>query len=279
MPAASFTKSYEDDVDLTEAQLDDLKNSIEDFLNVTKLDQDNIQDGGITTDTLATNSVTTAKIASSAVTTAKIEDGAVIAAKIADGSVTTAKIVDLNVTTGKIADLAVTAAKLSPVSHTKFIYSGAGTTATQDGLAVSDDASLASTGSTTYVSLPDTEVTITSGGRPVLLVIQPTASSDNSKEFTTDDISAGTESLAATGHIAIFRDGSYLTNWTYAVRVDLDSVDEDVVLTLIRLRVPCSLTYIDAPAAGTYTYDVRGKAGTSGDVVEVNNIKLIAVEL
>lgn len=47
MPALSITKTYADGDILTEADLDNIRSSIETWANSTKLDDDNIQDGGI----------------------------------------------------------------------------------------------------------------------------------------------------------------------------------------------------------------------------------------
>lgn len=81
MPTFTMTKNYDDGSILTESQLDDIKNSIETFLNTTKIDSDNIQAGGIATANYAAGSVDSTALAASAVTTAKINDGAVTQAK------------------------------------------------------------------------------------------------------------------------------------------------------------------------------------------------------
>lgn len=73
MPTFSFTRNYSDNTVLTEAQLDDLVDSIETAVNTTKLDSDNIQDLSITSSKLANSAVTTTKINTNAVTKAKIE--------------------------------------------------------------------------------------------------------------------------------------------------------------------------------------------------------------
>lgn len=130
MALLTVTKNYQDGDVLLEADLDAMKSSIETFVNVTRLNDDNLQDDGITGSDklvdasvsqakLASNSVATAKIVDSAVTTAKILDSNVTTAKIADSNVTTAKIADSNITTAKIADANVTAVKLATGSVTE----------------------------------------------------------------------------------------------------------------------------------------------------------------
>lgn len=114
MAQLDVRREYADGEILLASDLDAFLNDIETFLNVIKLNDDNIQDGGINAATkLADASVTTNKLANGAVTTNKIADDAVTTAKIADSAVTTAKIADGAVTTAKIADATVTAAKIS----------------------------------------------------------------------------------------------------------------------------------------------------------------------
>jgi len=114
MPVLSISKTFQDGDVLFEVDLDNIRNDLETFINSTKLNDDNIQDAGITASSkFVDNSLTTGKIASGAVTAAKIASDSVSTTKIADSNVTTAKILDSNVTTPKIADGAVTTAKIN----------------------------------------------------------------------------------------------------------------------------------------------------------------------
>jgi hypothetical protein len=114
MPNLTIEKTYEDGVTPTSADFDNICDSLETFLNVTKLGADNIADNSITaSSTFVAESISADKIQNLAVTTAKIVDNAATAAKFATGAVTTAKILDANVTTDKIAAGAVTSAKLA----------------------------------------------------------------------------------------------------------------------------------------------------------------------
>jgi microcystin-dependent protein len=72
VPTPSFTTNWDDADPLSEEILDDFSDSIVAFLTVTKLDSDNIQDGGIDEDALASSSVTTTKIANGAVNNNKL---------------------------------------------------------------------------------------------------------------------------------------------------------------------------------------------------------------
>lgn len=83
MPTLSTTRNYADNTTLTEAQLDAAFDSIETFVNTTKLGSDNLAALSVGSDQIQTSAVTTAKIAADAVTRAKIEE----AERIPTGSV------------------------------------------------------------------------------------------------------------------------------------------------------------------------------------------------
>jgi len=85
MPTLTITKTYSDGTVLTEADLDNFKDDVETFLNTTKIDQDNIQTGGVNAASLATDSVETVKIKALNVTTAKLAANSVTSAKLASG--------------------------------------------------------------------------------------------------------------------------------------------------------------------------------------------------
>jgi len=70
--ALNIPKNYANGQILFKAQLDAAFASIETFLNDTKINNENIQTGGVSADNLASSSVTTAKIAAAAVTLAKL---------------------------------------------------------------------------------------------------------------------------------------------------------------------------------------------------------------
>lgn len=134
MPILQTTRNYDDGEVYTKTDVDAPLDDIEQFVNVIRLNDDNIQNNGITGATkllnqsvteakLATDSVSTDKIQNNAVTTNKIQNGAITTEKIADKAVTREKIAESAVgtdqiendavTTEKIRDKAVTAEKLS----------------------------------------------------------------------------------------------------------------------------------------------------------------------
>lgn len=119
MATITIRREYEDGEILFGSDIDAIIEDIETFLNTTRINDDNIQNAGITaSDKLVDATVTASKLASNAVTTTKIMDANVTTAKIADSNVTTAKIADSNVTTAKIADSNVTTAKIADVNVT-----------------------------------------------------------------------------------------------------------------------------------------------------------------
>lgn len=134
MPTLTITKNYDDGTVLTESQLDDIKTSIETFINTTKLDNANIQTGGLATANYATGSVDTAALASNAVTTVKITDSNVTTAKIADSNVTTAKIASGAVTTAKLDNNLNLPGKASKVNNNMIVV--ANTNPSTSGLSV-----------------------------------------------------------------------------------------------------------------------------------------------
>lgn len=83
MPTLTITKGYSTGAVLTKTHLDDLCSSIETFLNTTRINNENIQSGGIATANYAAGSVDAAALGTSAVTTSKIQDNAVTFAKLA----------------------------------------------------------------------------------------------------------------------------------------------------------------------------------------------------
>lgn len=83
MPTLSVTKSYADAETLTEAMLDEAFESIETFVNTTKLNSSNIQTGGVSEGNLGAGVVTEGKIGPGAVTTNKYAAESLTLSKLA----------------------------------------------------------------------------------------------------------------------------------------------------------------------------------------------------
>lgn len=208
-------------------------------------------DDSVTTAKIADDAVTTAKIADSNVTTAKINDLAVTTGKLAAEAVTTAKIADENVTTAKLADNAVTPGKMS-AQNIETSTSGSGSFTTT---------------STSPTAVTNLSKSITTNGRAVLIMLQRDPSTSNAADISVTD-SGG---VAAGGYIHIYREGAEIAEFY------LRAVGGGT--TTISLNVPPSIvSYIDEPAAGTYTYDIRAKVD-SGDTIGFADCILKLVEL
>lgn len=93
MATLSVSKTYSDDTLLSASDIDAIVDSVETFVNTTRLNDDNINADSITASSkFKTASITSAKFANEAVTSAKIADSAVTTDKIADLAITGAKI-------------------------------------------------------------------------------------------------------------------------------------------------------------------------------------------
>jgi uncharacterized protein YjbI with pentapeptide repeats len=249
-----------------------------------------IASNAVTTTKIADSNVTTAKIADANVTTAKIADSNVTTAKIADSNVTTAKIADSNVTTAKINDSAVTTAKIADsnvtenklatgsVTTTKIADSSVTTAKIQNGSItqakraalgqqISNDSVAYSTSSSSYVDVTNLSVTITTTGRPVMLMLQgPAAGGTMTNQVRIYNSSSATTS----GSVAFVRDAVTLSE------ILLQSTSSG---TSIYNAIPVgAFTCIDVPSAGTYTYKVQAKI-TAGTAIDFTRVRLIAFEL
>jgi hypothetical protein len=188
-----------------------------------------------------------ATIANNAVTTAKIADSNVTTAKIADSNVTTAKIADSNVTTAKLADGSVTRAKQAAVGQQISSGSGAGW----------------GNATTTYQDVTNLSVTITTTGRPVIVVLYGTPGEVDSFLVAT----------GASAKIAKFRISRSGTS-----SADVMDIQVGPGGTQSMQMVPSYVT-IDPVGAGTYTYKLQGKAALAGGGASVNHCILAAFEL
>jgi hypothetical protein len=266
MATLSITRNYADGEVLLEADLDEICDDLESFLNTEQLGDANIADAGITasdklidssisaaklaTDSVITakiqdSAVTTAKIAANAVTDAKIQSGGLAAASLATNSVTSDKIAANNVTAGKLANGAVdVAARLADsVVTTAKINDGAVTQAKRSSLPYA-------TATTTSVTSSDTATcTVTLSGRPVLITIQGTAM------FTLIDIGAS---------FRLYKAGSLLT--------EIDGATGGATgLT--------PFIYLDtAGTSGSVSYTLRNEGGGTATITN-GDLRMTVIEL
>lgn len=242
MPQLDVRRTYADGANLLKQDLDAFVGDIETFVNLTKLNDDNFQDAGITGSTkLVDGSVTNAKFAASSIATAKINDSAVTTAKIADGTISTTNINAAAVTTAKIAAGAITTAKIADANVTDIKH--AVNIATGSDVFASGNTDLAS-GSPSAAA----QVTITaSGSRPILILFSPDSNADfairTSGNGSTYDVSSQFVWRRTTGATTVYYRGQLgaFTSNTATTKPE-------------RINFPCLSFIDDAPAAGTYTY-------------------------
>lgn len=147
------------------------------------------------------------------------------------GGIGTTQLADNAVTTVKITDAAVTRPKLVAVGQQ--ISSTCGFFAP----------------TTSFTDVTNLSVTITTTGRPVMVILQ----SDGSASLSFLQASGG-----GTLDLALFRGASQISDWHFGSAVN------------------CPTLYLDPVAAGTYTYKVQAKASSGG---AVDQMVLVAYEL
>lgn len=158
------------------------------------------------------------------------------------------------ITTAKIADGNVTRAKLSAVGQITSASSGGVNIPAGGG----------------YIQV--LTLTITTTGRPVMVMIQPDgASSAGSNPAQILFNFLGVSSVG--GRVAIARDGAstpYISEKNYANQVSGSSV---------LMTFDASSSFLDSPSAGTHTYTVYAVNANSSTFMTFFNYKLVAYEL
>lgn len=256
MPTLTVTKNYADGTDLTESQLDDIKSSIETFVNTTKLDADNIQALAITTGLIANTAVTAAKLATNSVETAKIKDANVTTAKIAldaiDGTLIADDAVDSEHYTDGSVDQVHLAARAVTTDGTD---PGAG------GVCISASSGTYSRSTGSYGDVNNLACTLTTTGRPVRVELISDASGNPAY---VGDASTTNGTL----YLKFLRDSTNIGEFQY-----------NNFSTTTIWQGPCSMVAtIDAPSAGTYVFKLQAK-GSVTENISVYYSKLVAYEL
>lgn len=198
MATLSITNAWPNGAVLDEADIDQIKNALETFLNTTKLSADNIAAGVVTPALLASGAITKAKLAAV-------------------------------------------------------------------GQQLSSSTSTFTTTSTSFTDVTNASVSITTTGRPVVLLLQ----SDGS----VSQVSYGATTSGTRSAVAYFK---ILRDTTEIAHIE-DSVTT-MELGTNSFDVPSGGAYhIDTPAAGTYTYklQIKMEASATGNVTA---LKLVAFE-
>lgn len=253
MASIDITKSYLDGEILLEADLDNIINDVETFLNTTGINDDNIQNAGITASSkLIDGTISTDKLATSAVTTEKIAADAIDGTLIADDSIDSEHYVDESIDTAHIADSAVTPAKRSSL-----------------GQQLSSSSGSFSTTSTSDTDVTNLSVSIPTTGRPVFvgLVSANHASTDSILRLTEGSGSPSTARVT----MRFVRDSTQISRSSFGWSGNNTGFSIPEI-------PPSAVWTIDTPSAGTYTYKFT-VASEDGETVAVTQCKLIAYEL
>lgn len=267
MAQIDITRSYEDGEALLEADLDAIRQDTEDFVNVTKLNDDNFQPNGIHGDTkLVDASITAATIAAGAINSSKIQASAITTEKIQDSAITDDKLAASSVTAAKIASNIITEEKFADVSVTSIKR-------------VLPDEELSAevnftTTSTSEVDVTDATVTITvTAGKSVMLYMQ--------KQDTDEDF--GLQMVRETtgnNEYLLYRDSTQIAKYKGIIDTDTATGDTGEAFRILQFS-PATITHIDFnPGAGTYTYKLAMLTG--GGVSHpgaFQNVKLVAYEI
>jgi hypothetical protein len=266
MPVLTVVKNYIDNTTLTQAELDQAFQSIETFVNTTKLDSTNLQNGSVITASIAAMAVDSSKIASNAVGASQLSSDSSVDANRAvgtnhlkDASVTVAKLASASVGTSQLIDANVTQAKLAARAT--------GTTVAAGGVAISSSCGVAYGNSTSsYTSVTNLNVTITALGRPVKVALQSDGTTGSLSGFLINLNGSPPDPVA----VGIFRDSTQVAEY----RIGGSSTTSTPVPA-------SSIVFLDQPAAGTYTYTVKMKAVSTGagTSASIFNCVLIAYEI
>lgn len=244
MPTANFTENYAANTTLTKAQLTALVNSIEAFLNTTKLDQDNIQTGGISTGNLANEAVTADKLAA-AVAGDGLAGGAGTALSVNVDDST----IEISSDSLQVKDGGITQAKL--VDRNEAVTSSSGT--------------FLHASTSAYEDVTNLSTSFTTNGRPVEISLIPDGTS-NVASIRCTNTDGGTPQVT----VKVLRDATSVGEVFMRSTVTSTTQHAD--------WLPGGIIMRDKPSAGTYTYKVQTKFA-GGTAHSVNNVKLWVREL
>lgn len=265
MAQLAVRRLYADLSTLQEGDLDAFVDDIETLLNLTKLNDDNFTNAGITASSkVQAQAITETKIQNSAITTVNIINSAVTTAKLG-AAVTTAKILDDNVTTAKIADSAVITSKINAAAVTTAKIADSAVTAVKHAVyAYSEGSSSGASGVTTATAV--CTVTITSTGRPIFIGLTSDGSGNpayvgiEANTFAGDviiqhavmEIKRTTSSVDTTLAMPAITKWSTPNDWAYNI-TSFGRVRYTPLLSTIKIP-PGYFWTIDAPAAGVHTF-------------------------
>lgn len=125
------------------------------------------------------------------------------------------------------------------------------------------------TTATSFTAVTGLTVTVTTTGRPVFVGLRSTTTGAGSS-----NIGVQGNLAAPSGDVAIYRDATNLGNY------QISHQQAGYTSGTVAGSIPSSSVFtVDAPGAGTYTYAVYLRSGSSSITTFVNNVALVAYEL
>lgn len=197
----------------------------------------------------------------------------------------TIQVAPMGITATQIANSTITSAQIAPggVSQANLASRSTGGTVGAGGVGVSNSTVNFTTSSPTYTNVLDgssvaISVTITTTGRPVMLMLQSMAGGDNQGNILIASQN-GFNPDTSNGFVAFLRAGT-IVNSHEMLNYLLGSTTTPTYFNQIAIP-PSSFTYLDQVAAGTYTYTVQVKVNSTGGTptMIVSNTQLVAYEI
>lgn len=212
------------------------------FMNVTKLDAGNLQNGAIGAG--GNNDLST-----------HIVDGTTLALasnqlSIATGGVGTGQMADASITTAKIEDQQVTFPK-----RTSRVYAANGADPGVGGISVAQSCGSFSTSATSFTQVTHQSLTLTTAGGPVRVFCQDDGT-------TTSNIACGISSGDA----------------EFVIEVDGANIKTGFTLVSTSRVPPSSIYSVLSLAAGTHTIALFAKVSAGGGTASCTNLCLSAIE-
>lgn len=121
-----------------------------------------------------------------------------------------------------------------------------------------------STASTVFVDVPNLTITLTTHGRPVLLLVQPDGLLEANLGIS--------ETSPSNAVVRLLRDGSEIRRWSVGLQ------GAGLPANVISL-VPAHPTVLDSPSAAAHTYKIQIEALNAGGTAQINNYILTGTEL
>lgn len=264
MAQLDVRRLYEDGKELLKNELDAFVDDIEVFVNLTQLNDDNLQDASITASSkFVDGTVTNAKFVSSTLEAAKFASDSITTGKLADGIVGTTQLASSSVDSTKIATGAITAAKILDGNITDIKIKN---TQVTTAFTAAGDANLFSSAS----AKASCTITTTST-RPVLISIV----GGSTRKLRQDSV--GTSASGLIFFIAVTRTTSGTTtfwklgNWAVASNSNL--------IEFKKAHCPSFCFIDDSPGIGTHTYSLYYGENHSGGADFSGSGTLLAMEL